>query len=50
MYTPKTYAEQANPRDKKAKLAPSYDNLQESMLDPLKFKDQFRPVIGDNTT
>lgn len=45
MYTPKTYVEQVNPRDKKAKLAPSYDNLQESMLDPLKFKDQFRPVI-----
>lgn len=45
MYTPKTYVEQVNPRDKKAKLAPSYYNLQESMLDPLKFKDQFRPGI-----
>lgn len=45
MYTPKAYVEQVNPRDKKAKLDPSYDNLQETMLDSLKFKDQFRPVI-----
>lgn len=45
MYTPKTFVEQVNPKDKKAKLALSYDNLQESMLDPLKFKDQFRAVI-----